>query len=121
MSPALLQVITQCVATRPTLSFHALNYKGDYQCNFNKTVTALTWGYALIQCSLFNSYLLYTWSFLCFNACRVFPDKEVLQPTVFDPASFGVWGEECFSLWIKSWAALYDDETDTAGLLYEVQ
>lgn len=50
----------------------------------------------------------------------MFPNKEILQPTVFDPSSFAVWSEECFALWIKGWAALYDDETETSGLLYEV-
>jgi methylenetetrahydrofolate reductase (NADPH) len=43
-----------------------------------------------------------------------------LQPTIFDHDSFVVWSEEVFQLWTKSWAALYDDETESAALLYEV-
>jgi methylenetetrahydrofolate reductase (NADPH) len=50
----------------------------------------------------------------------VFPNREILQPTIFDHDSFVVWSEEVFQLWTKSWAALYDDETESAALLYEV-
>lgn len=82
------------VARRTSTSLHAINVNGDYRGNCPRSVTALTWG--------------------------VFPDKEVQQPTVFDPASFEVWSQESFSLWVKAWAALYDDETDTSGLLYEI-
>jgi methylenetetrahydrofolate reductase (NADPH) len=51
----------------------------------------------------------------------VFPNREILQPTIFDHDSFVVWSEEVFQLWTKSWAALYDDETESAALLYEVR
>ena len=59
-----------------------------------KRVTALTWG--------------------------VFPDKEILQPTVFDPETFIVWSKEAFDLWTKAWAMLYDDESDSCSLLYDI-
>jgi methylenetetrahydrofolate reductase (NADPH) len=51
----------------------------------------------------------------------VFPNREILQPTIFDHDSFVVWSEEVFQLWTKSWAALYDDETESAALLYDVR
>jgi methylenetetrahydrofolate reductase (NADPH) len=60
----------------------------------NKSATALTWG--------------------------VFQNKEIIQPTIFDPESFGVWGKEAFSLWTSAWASLYDDETDSSALLYDI-
>lgn len=59
-----------------------------------KTVTALTWG--------------------------VFPDKEVLQPTVFDPFTFLVWSKEAFDLWTRAWASIYDDESESSALLYDI-
>ena len=59
-----------------------------------KTVTALTWG--------------------------VFPDKEVLQPTVFDPFTFLVWSKEAFDLWTRAWASIYDDESESCALLYDI-
>lgn len=59
-----------------------------------KSVTALTWG--------------------------CFPNKEILQPTVFDYDSFVVWSKEVFQLWTRSWAALYEDDSDSAELLYNV-
>ena len=62
--------------------------------NNSKNVTALTWG--------------------------VFPNKEILQPTIFDPNTFLVWSQEAFELWTNAWAALYDDETDSCGLIYDV-
>jgi methylenetetrahydrofolate reductase (NADPH) len=48
----------------------------------------------------------------------VFPNREVVQPTIFDPATFfGVWSEEAFSLWTTGWMRLYDPESDTYELL----
>jgi methylenetetrahydrofolate reductase (NADPH) len=58
-------------------------------------VTALTWG--------------------------VFPNKEVIQPTIFDPETFlGVWAEEAFSLW-DAWIQLYDPGTASRELLESVR
>jgi methylenetetrahydrofolate reductase (NADPH) len=58
-------------------------------------VTALTWG--------------------------VFPNKEVIQPTIFDPETFlGVWAEEAFSLWV-AWIHLYDPGTASRALLQSVR
>jgi methylenetetrahydrofolate reductase (NADPH) len=58
-------------------------------------VTALTWG--------------------------VFPNKEVIQPTIFDPETFlGVWAEEAFSLW-DAWIHLYDPGTASRALLESIR
>lgn len=32
----------------------------------------------------------------------VFPGREIVQPTVVDPASFRTWKEEAFELWLSS-------------------
>lgn len=50
----------------------------------------------------------------------MFPNKEVLQPTVFDPVSFLVWSEEAFGLWESAWVSLYDTETASGVLLADV-
>ena len=76
------------------LNFYAIDSKGTEYSSGYKSVTALTWG--------------------------CFPNKEILQPTVFDPDTFIVWSQEAFQLWTKSWASLYNDESESAALLYEV-
>ena len=80
----------------PDLRYYVINSSGEtnYPPNDSKGVTALTWG--------------------------VFPDREILQPTIFDPDTFTVWSEEAFQLWTSAWASLYDDETESSALLYEI-
>jgi methylenetetrahydrofolate reductase (NADPH) len=68
--------------------------KVDVDVLVKRGVTALTWG--------------------------VFPDKEILQPTVFDPDTFVVWSKEAFDLWTKAWAAIYDDDSESCSLLYDI-
>ena len=58
-------------------------------------VTALTWG--------------------------VFPNREIVQPTVFDPNTFLVWAEEAFSLWSSLWLRLYDCDTDGYNLIESIR
>jgi methylenetetrahydrofolate reductase (NADPH) len=93
-SPELLQVILEVVRLRPHLSLHATNCKKESMHSGAKGVTALTWG--------------------------VFPYKEILQPTVFDSDTFVVWSEEAFELWTQAWATLYDDETESCSLIYDI-
>ena len=50
----------------------------------------------------------------------VFPQREILQPTVVDTTSFVAWKEEAFALW-KMWAGLYDEDSESANVLLEVQ
>ena len=40
----------------------------------------------------------------------VFPDKEIVQPTIVDASSFRVWKDEAFELWVKQWASIYEPE-----------
>lgn len=115
-SPANLALLIKAVENRPNLVFYAVDCNGvvcsspslnptstssstpssdsSASANAAKSVTALTWG--------------------------VFPNKEILQPTIFDPSTFLVWSQEAFNLWTSAWAALYDDETDSSALIYEV-
>lgn len=73
----------------PTLTFHAINAKGEAYTN-TKHTNAVTWG--------------------------VFPGKEIVQPTVVDSESFVVWKDEAFTVW-KSWAHKYATGTPTRTVL----
>lgn len=93
--PSLMPMIAKVVGRYNSLSYYATDCRQvEYVSTPNRQVTAVTWG--------------------------VFPDKEILQPTIFDPDTFLVWSKEAFQLWITAWASLYDDETDSSALIYEV-
>jgi len=51
----------------------------------------------------------------------VFPNREIVQPTVFDPQAFRVWAEEAFSLWTNMWLDLYEPGTDSYELIETVR
>jgi methylenetetrahydrofolate reductase (NADPH) len=58
-------------------------------------VTALTWG--------------------------VFPNREILQPTIFDPSTFLVWSEEAFTLWTTVWLNLYELSSESYELIEHIR
>jgi methylenetetrahydrofolate reductase (NADPH) len=71
-----------------SLSIYAINSRGDLRTNVRKPRTnAVTWG--------------------------IFPDREVIQPTVVCPESFKVWSKEAFALWKQNWSSIYDPENGT--------
>jgi methylenetetrahydrofolate reductase (NADPH) len=43
----------------------------------------------------------------------VFPGKEIIQPTVVDYNSFGIWKDEAFALWRSQWGQAYAPESGT--------
>eukprot|EP00184_Porphyridium_aerugineum_P005839 CAMPEP_0184706236 /NCGR_PEP_ID=MMETSP0313-20130426/36655_1 /TAXON_ID=2792 /ORGANISM="Porphyridium aerugineum, Strain SAG 1380-2" /LENGTH=654 /DNA_ID=CAMNT_0027167785 /DNA_START=98 /DNA_END=2062 /DNA_ORIENTATION=+ len=47
----------------------------------------------------------------------VFPDQELIQPTVVDPASFVAWKDEAFSIWTDVWAESYAEDSESRKLL----
>uniref|UniRef100_M1C550 Methylenetetrahydrofolate reductase n=1 Tax=Solanum tuberosum TaxID=4113 RepID=M1C550_SOLTU len=88
-------VIEKCMAF-PFLTYMAVNKKGNWMSNVNQVdVNAVTWG--------------------------VFPAKEIVQPTVVDPASFMVWKDEAFEIWSRGWAQLYPENDPSRTLLEQVQ
>lgn len=92
-----LQRILNALPHHPSLTLHSIDSTGNLNSipsNNGKGVAALTWG--------------------------VFPDKEILQPTIFDPNTFIVWSKEAFQLWIEAWAVLYDDETESSALIHHI-
>ncbi|KAE8717563.1 Methylenetetrahydrofolate reductase 1 [Hibiscus syriacus] len=80
----------------PSLTYVAVYKNGNLVSNISvKDVNAVTWG--------------------------VFPAKEIIQPTVVDPASFVVWKDEAFEIWSRSWSALYPDGDPSKKLLDQIQ
>lgn len=79
----------------PSLTYMAVNKEGNWISNVHQTaVNAVTWG--------------------------VFPAKEIIQPTVVDPASFMVWKDEAFEIWSRGWASLFPEGDPSRKLLEEV-
>jgi methylenetetrahydrofolate reductase (NADPH) len=80
-----------------SMNLYAINAFGD-QKRAGATeggTTALTWG--------------------------VFSNREIIQPTIFDPATFGVWAEEAFSLWTSMWMDLYEPGTESYDLIERIR
>lgn len=102
VSPDLLDILIEVVNLKPNLTLHAVNQSKDVVKSSNLTgfnssftASAVTWG--------------------------VFPNREIIQPTVFDHEVFLIWSTEAFQLWLSFWASLYDDETDSSELIYNVR
>ncbi|GAA0161381.1 reductase [Lithospermum erythrorhizon] len=88
-------LVEKCKAF-PSVTYMAVNKGGQVISNVNDTdINAVTWG--------------------------VFPAKEIIQPTVVDPASFVVWKDEAFEIWSRGWAQLYPDSDPSKKLLEQVQ
>lgn len=51
----------------------------------------------------------------------VFPNREIVQPTIFDPDTFKVWAEEAFSLWTTMWLDLYELDSDAYDLIETIR
>ncbi|KAH9258869.1 hypothetical protein BASA81_002933 [Batrachochytrium salamandrivorans] len=93
---ALLEAMRADAAKFGSLSFHACNAKGE-ELKHNtggNGPCAVTWG--------------------------VFPNREILQPTIVDPASFRAWKDEAFELWVASWASAYNEDSPSYGLIWDV-
>eukprot|EP01024_Parvocaulis_polyphysoides_P015679 TRINITY_DN16910_c0_g1_i4.p1 TRINITY_DN16910_c0_g1~~TRINITY_DN16910_c0_g1_i4.p1 ORF type:complete len:592 (-),score=107.47 TRINITY_DN16910_c0_g1_i4:157-1746(-) len=96
VAPEKLQSLTDEFTSSPTITYMAVNSKGEIKSNQEFTqVNAVTWG--------------------------VFPGKEIIQPTVVEPNSFMVWKDEAFQLWITEWGNLYEETSDSWKLLKEIQ
>lgn len=93
----LSKIMKLASAEFPLLSITALNHKGDKVTNVTlgeKLVNAVTWG--------------------------VFPNREIVQPTVVDVESFKVWKEEAFALWCSQWQPLYEKGSPSYDLIQQV-
>lgn len=96
-SPENTNRLVALVSSHPSMNLYAVNNAGqDLRVGVEEGgITALTWG--------------------------VFPNREILQPTIFDPSTFLVWAEEAFSLWTSMWQNLYEPESDCYELIENVR
>ncbi|EPS72282.1 methylenetetrahydrofolate reductase [Genlisea aurea] len=95
-SPDKLNALVEKSKHYPLLSYIAIDDQGSLISNVERSnVNAVTWG--------------------------VFPSKEIIQPTIVDPASFVVWKDEAFEIWSKGWAKLYPDNDPSRKILEEVR
>lgn len=94
-SPRHLAALIAAVADRPSVTYRAVDARGNLLHNCRtRGVTAVTWG--------------------------VFPDREIMQPTVVDPDAFLAWKAEAFALWLSQWAASYDDDSTAADVIHDI-
>ena len=96
-SPEHTQQLVAMVKQHKSMNLYAVNVTGDQIQEGVELggVTALTWG--------------------------VFPNREILQPTIFDPSTFIVWSEEAFSLWTFMWMNLYDYDSTSYTLIETIR
>ncbi|KAG2491425.1 hypothetical protein HYH03_010213 [Edaphochlamys debaryana] len=94
-SPASWASLRARLDAAPSVSYLATTAAGPTEGNMEADgVNALTWG--------------------------VFPGKEVIQPTVVCPASFAVWKDEAFELWLSEWANLYEEGSESRAVLQAI-
>ena len=93
LAPEQLPSLLVELEARESLTYHAIDRSGNAYSNCD-TVNAVTWG--------------------------VFPGREIRQPTIVDPRSFEVWKDEAFDLWLSSWGAVYDEESESRRLLQRI-
>jgi methylenetetrahydrofolate reductase (NADPH) len=96
-SPENTNRLVEMISNHPSMNLYAVNNSGqELRVGVEEGgITALTWG--------------------------VFPNREILQPTIFDPSTFLVWAEEAFSLWTMQWLNLYDMESGSYDLIETVR
>lgn len=79
----------------PSISYQATRKTGEITRNIPEdTVIAVTWG--------------------------IFPNREVIQPTIVDTVSFKAWRDEAFSVWTNEWARIYDSASESYRLLNSI-
>lgn len=93
VSPANFRKFAEAASEFPSLTYTAMTCKGDRETNSANPdyVTAVTWG--------------------------VFPNREIIQPTVVDTASFAAWKDEAFALWRSQWQSIYAETTASYELI----
>jgi len=97
VNPQTVDALFEAAKNHPSLTIYAVTRNAkEVRCNERRPRTnAVTWG--------------------------VFPNREIVQPTVVDPVSFLAWRDEAFDLWGTFWANLYPEGSKSRGLLNEVR
>jgi len=92
--PSIVDALLQSAPSFPSLSIYAIQAASDSTLRTNVPAlrtNAVTWG--------------------------VFPDSELLQPTVVDPTAFLAWKDEAFSVWTEVWANHYEEASPARSVL----
>mmetsp|Transcript_8578 Transcript_8578/g.8533 ORF Transcript_8578/g.8533 Transcript_8578/m.8533 type:complete len:515 (+) Transcript_8578:232-1776(+) len=94
--PSFVDMIISVLDNHSSVSYMAANIAGDFKTNMEEgTVIAATWG--------------------------VFPNREILQPTIVDREVFYKWWrQEAFAVWLEEWAVIYEDESPSKQLLKSI-
>jgi len=89
---ALLQILGRF----PGVNFQVVNKDGSVNITNikSKKPVAVTWG--------------------------VFPGREIVQPTIVDPAAFNVWRNESYALWQEKWAKLYEPDSTARNVIENI-
>jgi methylenetetrahydrofolate reductase (NADPH) len=93
-----LTKLAEAARANPNISYDAADAKGTVvrsQPFGADNVNALTWG--------------------------VFPNKEIIQPTVADHAAFLIWKDEAFALWDSHWKCIYPPNSPSAQIITQIQ
>lgn len=80
-----------------TISYQAINNNGEVHQSMeveDEHVNAVTWG--------------------------IFPNREVIQPTVVDQKAFKLWKCEAFSSWMDKWAYIYGSDSPSHAFLKNI-
>lgn len=56
----------------------------------------------------------------CAVTWGVFPNQEIIQPTVFDAQSFVAWKDEAFNVWTQVWSEIYPEGSTSREVLTDV-
>ena len=90
-----LDRLLKSIGSKENISYEAINISGDLITNLpENNAMAVTWG--------------------------VFPNKEIIQPTIVDTRSFLIWKDEAFSLWMNDWASIYEPKSESYRLIKEI-
>ena len=90
-----LDRLLKSIGSKENISYEAINISSDLITNLpENNAMAVTWG--------------------------VFPNKEIIQPTIVDTRSFLIWKDEAFSLWMNDWASIYEAKSESYKLIKEI-
>ena len=90
-----LDRLLKSIGSKENISYEAINISSDLITNLpENNAMAVTWG--------------------------VFPNKEIIQPTIVDTRSFLIWKDEAFSLWMNDWASIYEAKSESYELIKEI-
>jgi methylenetetrahydrofolate reductase (NADPH) len=125
-SPAHLAALMHACAAgnRPSVTYHAVDVEGRCMTNSREgaaAAAASSGSGSPILTPLPSGGDAAAWSSVVAVTWGVFPDKEILQPTVMDPETFrGAWRAEAFALWRQQWAVIYEEGSVASDVVHTI-